>query len=460
MAPSSGQVLVPKVFKALRLAISKTASLVRSRRPQASAANLEPVPALLRRQPLHPIAALRQHRSQQRYFTTAARSILSLSPKAASAARVLPTSTVRTALSKTTHAPFSSPLRPNLTGGTLPRSAGGYSLGGTGVRHFSHIPATQAQVVNNVSTAVRAFWLNGYKAKYDGIDPRTGEKRFSAVTVNQEKALAGLRHAADILNARGTTLEFHIAPTVTAISPLSTEQTLGSSAILQTLASDFSRSLSSLSLIHADLKRLATLGPLPISHPTASIIHVRFPGCDARIVTALCDELDIQRGIIREDEAWAEEGGDKDVGMALLFPWVPGTSEGSYPGESDVEDAGAMPYFQQYTTSGTQSLDWRSMLSDGPPFPPREASGSQDCDLWPLTDVGEGDEKGSESFDAVRSSDLASNESFGMDLRRTETLRGYEGRGRERQNRLSGKGYEGVEGIYRFLAECEAVGQR
>ena len=325
------------------------------------------------------------------------------------------------------------------------------------MRYFSHIPAANAQVASNVSAAVRAFWANGYRVQYDGTDPRTGEKKFRAVTVAQEKATNSVRHTADIPNARGTTLEFHIAPTVTSISPLaSSEQTLEPPDVLPTLASDFSRTLSSLALIHADLKRLATLGPLPVSHPTASTIHVRFPGCDAQIVTALCDELNIQRGIVREDEAWAEEGGDKDVDMALLFPWAPSASEYSAGAEDEIA-----PYFQQRTPLGTESLGWRSMLSDKPSPPQEKYAGSDVSELlgdnpWTVTDTGV---EGSESFDAIHTSDLASNESFGPNLARTETLKGNTMRGCGRQAPVSGEGYEGVQGIYRFLAECEAAGR-
>lgn len=51
----------------------------------------------------------------------------------------------------TSRAPFASTLRPNLTGGAFPRTAGGYSLGGGragGARYFSHTPTAPAQVIN------------------------------------------------------------------------------------------------------------------------------------------------------------------------------------------------------------------------------------------------------------------------------------------------------------------------
>jgi hypothetical protein len=88
----------------------------------------------------------------------------------------------------TTRTPFASTLRPNLTGGTLSRTSGGYSLGGgrtSGARYFSHTPAAPAQVVSNVSAAVRAFWLSGQKAQFDGLTS-AGEKRYRSITSLQE----------------------------------------------------------------------------------------------------------------------------------------------------------------------------------------------------------------------------------------------------------------------------------
>lgn len=121
----------------------------------------------------------------------------------------LPSSLTATAVSRlTTRAPFASTLRPNLTGGTLSRTSGGYSLGGgraNGARYFSHTPAAPAQVVNNVSAAVRAFWLSGQKAHFDGLTP-TGEKRYRNVTSLQEETGRKMQSVAK--NAPGSFIDF------------------------------------------------------------------------------------------------------------------------------------------------------------------------------------------------------------------------------------------------------------
>ena len=305
---------------------------------------------------------------------------------------------------------------------------------------------------------MRAFCVNGLKAQYDGVDPKTGNKRFRAVTATQEKAMSSFHNAKP--NSKGTTLEFCIAPTVTSISPFdASENTIDSSTVLSGLASDFSRSLSSLALIHSDIKRLSTLGSLPISHPNPHTIQVRFPGCDEKTVNSLCDELGIQRGVVKEDPGWDAEEGDKDVGMALLFPWAPSRAAS----EASAEEA-ANTYFSRVdagartkTLGAADSLEWASMLSPSPrPSNPAVKSDKEDSysiiapsnatefnNPW-LKSSSSGSNA---SFDPLRESDFASNDGFdfeGLDLTRVETAR-------QERGPLSFADYEGTEGILRFL---------
>src|SRR5271170_394506 len=182
-----------------RFAYEKASQAILERLPQAARtveAELQPIPAKLPRQPTNRVSAIRQSQSR-RYSTRRAinatvRHFSQASKPAASSARSsYPPSRVGTAVGRlTSRAPFTSTLRPSFTGGTLCRSAGGYGTGAGrvgGVRYFSHSPAAPAEVVNNVSQAVRAFWLSGQKAHYDGINPRSGEKRYKAVSELQHK---------------------------------------------------------------------------------------------------------------------------------------------------------------------------------------------------------------------------------------------------------------------------------
>jgi hypothetical protein len=98
---------------------------------------------------------------------------------------------------------------------------------------------------------------------------------------------------------------------------------LNTEGFLDILSVDFSRSLKDLATTMNDLKRLSSLGDLPITLEEKSILRVRFPGCDADTVERLCDEVGVQRGIIHQDEDFDSSAGCQ---IALMFPYAP-TSE-------------------------------------------------------------------------------------------------------------------------------------
>lgn len=251
----------------------------------------------------------------------------------------------------------------------MSRTSGGYSLGGgrtNGARYFSHTPAAPAQVVNNVSAAVRAFWLSGQKAQFDGMTS-AGEKRYRSITTLQEET--GRKMQAVTRNAPGSYIDFSVNPTVTALSPLGANFPFGSTmqkstpnlnteGFLDVLSVDFSRALKDLAATLNDLKRLSTLGDLPITLEAKCILRVRFPGCDSDTVERLCDEVGVQRGIIYQDEDFDSTAGCQ---MALMFPYAP-TEERtlSSPGGSlrsqtghdyeDVEDMVENPWLEGYET--------------------------------------------------------------------------------------------------------------
>jgi len=159
-----------------------------------------------------------------------------------------------------------------------------------------------------------------------------GEKRFRSVSALQENAGRKIRSVPK--SAPGSFIDFHINPTVTALSPLaafafeSVEQrstpSLNTEGFLDVLSVDFARALKDLAIIMSDLKRLSSLGDLPISlEEKSTLLRIRFPGCDSDTVERLCDEVGVQRGIIYQDESFlASVGGE----MALMFPFA-STSE-------------------------------------------------------------------------------------------------------------------------------------
>jgi hypothetical protein len=159
-----------------------------------------------------------------------------------------------------------------------------------------------------------------------------GEKRYRSVTNLQEETSRKMRSVPR--TAPGSYIDFSVNPTVTALTPLGSQFPFGSAmevsapnlnteGFLDILSVDFARALKDLSATMNDLKRLSSLGDLPITLEQKSILRVRFPGCDSGIVERLCDEVGVQRGIIYQDEDFESSAGTH---MALLFPYAP-TSE-------------------------------------------------------------------------------------------------------------------------------------
>lgn len=322
-----------------------------------------------------------------------------------------PKSSIGNAVNRlTTQAPFASTLRPNLTGGAFPRTAGGYTIGCGrvgGARYFSHTPAAPAQVVNNVSAAVRAFWLSGHQAQFDGMTP-SGNNRYRTITSLQEET--GRKMQSIPKHAPGSYIDFRINPTITALSPLGATfpfgstmkqdaPTLNTEGFLDVLSVDFARALKDLATIMNDLKRLSLLGDLSITLEDQSTLRVHFPGCDSETVERLCDEVGVKRGIIHQDPDFDVRYGGP---MALMFPFAP-TSEHtiSSPGGSLRSEIG-------------QDLENFDYLGENP---------------W-----------------------LSSPEGYETmeDLSETESM--YFKRSGD-QPGLSD--YEGLEGIYRFIEECD-----
>jgi hypothetical protein len=451
MAPSAGSfhLLVAKNVKILRLAAKKT-----SRFLQNVSINGRTAPGLqavfaraTSRQPIHPAAFLRQSKrwfsggsgfsGAARRFTTAGASHVKYDRAS------FPASRVATAIKQFTgRAPFASTLRPNLTGGALGRTAGGYTLGSGragGARFFSHTPAAQAQVISNVSQAVRAFFVGGQKVQYDGVNPRTGEKRFKAVTALQEQAC---RKMDSVPKATpGSHIDFSVNPTITALTPLSTipgfyaqprkTETLNTEGLLDVLSVDFSRALKELATILNDLKRLAALGDLPITYQN-SCLRVHFPGCDADTVERLALELGLQRGIIGQDPEFDAFAGTE---IALLFPFAPSktASECAF----FEEPVGCRLFYQDF-------IDWRHEASPETITSPDFSTRSQRSDEFLEYDhVEENPWISSPSgYESLHSSEL------------DDSGRVYETQSDSRYTPLE---YQGIEGIYRFIEQCDAA---
>ncbi|KAJ5546778.1 hypothetical protein N7494_004363 [Penicillium frequentans] len=180
MAPVNGHLLLPKIWRAARFAYEKASKAIRAKLPepaQHTSLRYQPAYARINRQPINRAAAIRQARSRH-FSTRAAGAFASVIRGIQADVGTFRTTRVASNISRlTARAPFASTLRPNLTGGTLGRTAGGYAIGAGrfgGARYFSHGAAAPAQVIQNVSQGVRAFFLSGQKIRFDGIDPPYG----------------------------------------------------------------------------------------------------------------------------------------------------------------------------------------------------------------------------------------------------------------------------------------------
>ncbi|KAJ5366591.1 hypothetical protein N7541_000532 [Penicillium brevicompactum] len=443
MAPPTGHLLLPKIWRAARFAYEKASKAIRTKFPeqtQYNAVRYQPAYARINRQPISRAAAIRQARS--RHFSTRAAGALASAIRSGLGVKqpIRDTSRVVSGLSRLSgRAPFASTLRPNLTGGTLGRTAGGYAIGAGrfgGARYFSHGPAAPAQVIQNVSQGVRAFFLSGQKARFDGIDPRTGEKRFKTVSSLQDQAERKMN--AVPRTASGSFVDFEVSPTITALSAFGGQEkgsaaTLNSEGLMDLLSADFARALKDFAAVMNDLKRISTLGDLPVILHDRSTIRVHFPGCDSETVEQLCGEAGVQRGRIGQDEDFDVRTG---ADLALLFPFAPSVAPAS-----DIDY-----YFEKAPKPQSCSdLDWQGMMTPES-ITPSSKGLSRDSGNAISFDDGElfganPWKSSSASYSSINISELGDNPFFPevSSAGQPETT----------------SAYDGSDGIYKFLAECD-----
>jgi hypothetical protein len=180
------------------------------------------------------------------------------------------------------------------------------------------------------------------------------------VTTLQEEA--GRKMQVVSRRAPGSYVDFPLSPTITAfgsLAPLKNSSaagnydtvTLNTEGLMKLLSLDFARALKDFAAVLNDLKRLSTLGDLPLSLHDQSILRVRFPGCDAESVERLCNEVGVQRGVIQQDEDFDVRNGTE---MALLYPFAPSR----VPSDTElfcIHDSLHRP--------GPDKVEWRHMMS-------------------------------------------------------------------------------------------------
>lgn len=257
---------------------------------------------------------------------------------------------------------------------------------------------------------------------------------------------------------KGTNLEFKLSPTITALCPSFSAKksnfdvtSLNDIDLLSTLTADFARAIQDLSLVLVDLRALSAFGDLPIflTHiPTGPILGVRFPGCDADLVSRLCDEAGVRRGTVVEDEGWhtARSGKsgqvEKDVEMALLFPWAP-------DGTPSLPSEGGECYFTDLAQRQQKSeqVDWRNMFSPSQrsQYTMESLQDNQSVESLTLKSPDLHAHSPTSGYESLRESDFASEDPYFHTAFSAKAHR----------TRVQSAEYEGLEGMYKFLQVCE-----
>ncbi|CAK7270209.1 hypothetical protein SEPCBS119000_003971 [Sporothrix epigloea] len=470
---STGGIWVPMAQRVLRQALTAGSKATKALRHQITAATrgeLEPVTVRAAtntpftqsaRQPVHPAALRRQlksssstrwysttHNAVRRFFSTGSRSRGPPAPTYVDRVAYLRSSVGSQAVWQASgRTPFATTLRPNLTGGALPRTAGGYASGGVGrggARYFSHTPAAPAQVVQNVSQAMRAFWVSGHRARFDGHD-HCGRASYKAISALEEEVARKLAVPTLPKLALGAFVDFPLNPTITALAPLvgfpavaaantsAKVATLGTEGFLDVLSVDFARALKELSAIMNDLKRLASLGDLPIlldQDGRGTVLRVRFPGVDAETVDRLCEDLGITRGLVGQDP-----GFDLAMGTyaALRFPFAPDSSSVADMDEPALTSpGGSLRSHQSWSSSADDESELAGVFGN---FYDDELGGS--ANPW-LTLSAE---------DIYGESASASPEGYASMSPPVPSSGEH----------MSQEDFEGLEGVYRFLEACDRV---
>lgn len=378
----------------LRAAAKKGLMILKSRLPtiaQTTTRALQPVYAHIPQNThrhLHP--AIRNKVAGRWYSTAVKNFVRNTAPKAIKGPSIRSAVTSKVTVSS----PFASTLRPTLTSGAFPRTAGGYGLGGA--RNFSHMHAAPAQVMQQVSCAMRAF-INSGKGQMESYRRHDGKMGRIGVRAQLAASLA-------LTDAPGAYVDFDLSPTMTSLSPLNTvKYSLEDETFLESLAADFGAMMSSIVAINADIRRLSTLGDLPISLVGSGghILRVHFRGCDMEFVERLCDEVGVRRGVVHEDERFA---------FGMLAP-------------------------------GYDGICWQEMMSASPPL---SSTYSEDGFLDEHEDEIKSRITGSESF----------GEDYYFDPAERPVILASPEPPRLRSH-TSSSDYSGLQGIHRFLEECD-----
>ena len=143
-----------------------------------------------------------------------------------------------------------------------------------------------------------------------------------------------------------------------------------------------------------------------------------------------------------EDEAWDEKG-NKEVEMALLFPFAPSTSR------SMVSEDDAAGYFNPPKPTQQDQLDWKHMISPSThPVSLHDNASFEDYATLKSPIVNPDSPSG---YESLRESDFDPDDPY------YHTYSPLRAPSHSTKGASIGRDYEGLEGIYKFLQVCEDV---
>jgi len=203
-------------------------------------------------------------------------------------------------------------------------------------------------------------------------------------------------------HAPGAYVDFDLSPTITCLSRFgAARNSLENAEFLESLSADLGAMMGGLVAVNADIRRLSTLGDLPISLVgcAGDVLRVHFRGCDRALVEKLCDEVGVLRGVIHEDEHFM-------FGLLAL--------EGG--------------------------VDWGEMMNTSAPL---SSAYSEDG----FDDVGSGDDDLDVIKSRISGSSLDDYDYYFDPGERPVVV--------ETPGCSSGSDYEGLEGVHRFLEQCD-----
>lgn len=334
------------------------------------------------------------------------------------------------------------------------------------MRYFSHSPTAPAQVMQNVSQAMRCFVLQGKRARFDGVDSQ-GRNKYRTVSALEDKTTHITTSVPSV--ALGSFVDFRLAPTITAMSPLAaafpfaesklndknsvtkdpelfstinahaakvqqnlliahaTPTSILADGFLDELSLDISRAINDLSATISDIQRLSALGDLPVeliqNDDTKRVmtLRVRFPGVDAATVEAMCDDIGIKRGLVGQDANFDVFAG---VPVALKFPFAPGCDYDVAASCNNINDAAD----DLGIVTSPCRLSFRSL---------------EDHELQEISNDAFSEAEEAFLLDEFSESPWVSDPEGNTNL--SPSAGSY----------AAGSNFEGIDDIYRFIAECD-----